>query len=303
MASPLFQLPRELRNKIYELANYDEKPFANFEIPWCFTDFVEYDTSEEKSSLDRSSSNAPGTVKISADDDKQRMKLAHAIIDHPMAFTCKQAMMEHVEEYQHHTGKLPPVALVATAINKLWSIGEIQTKVCQGYSSEDWIGMITNGVLPSGSRIRVHLRFDIGAFPKHKYDSVHQRLDRLSMYPLQGASELEFKTNEFSIGRSMDTWRWSFGEFCENHFSREGAPTKILVVWPCTSTGLVRIESTRKSKVWEWVFEEAWSGVEERRRVFLRRGGFTAWTADDVRRWRDAHHRRVSKITCLAHNG
>jgi hypothetical protein len=265
MGSQLFQLPRELRNKIYELANHDDKPFANFEIPWNFLDVLANDEIIEVPTTQLAMSMPTTTIKIPQSVHEARILCAPAVIDYPLAFTCKQALLEHVEEYQHHTGDLPFVAFVVVNWCRLWATDAAVTNEARrtARTSREWVEMLSEKHLPLHSRIRVHIGLELlgTSIPAiHDYGLLN-RLYYLGLGLFNHTKKLEFKLHTF-VTHVNEHVASEVCLLCNAQMASEDGPAKISIIWPHTALELSRAQSQQCGTAWTWDFPDGWSGAK-----------------------------------------
>jgi hypothetical protein len=257
MASQLFQLPRELRNTIYDLATHHEKPFANFEIPWNFLASLANDEIIEAPSEEHGKPATRRAIRMPRSVDEIRMLRAPAIIDYTLAFTCKQALAEHVEEHQHHTGNLPFMAFAVESKGGLWGVDESPAYQADRTisSSWEWLVMILKKQLPPNARVRVHYEIVLpGARTRSIYhQDFSKRLDQLPVAAFKHVNELESKlhTLAFSLRVTKD-----FRDKCNSFVGYEGSPVSIRVVWPRATLEFDRKRSQPNGKAWHWSIGE-----------------------------------------------
>jgi hypothetical protein len=235
MALSFFDIPRELRNKIYKhaarSADGDSKTFSTFELPWALSDFVRNTTVLEMQVEGKTAWKIPKSV------DEARLDFAPAIIDHPFAFTCKQALIEYIEEFRFHVGQNPPIAFAVGRDETIYAAGGVSAmdKLQEDrMEAEELANMILNNHLPHGSRIRLHTEFhDNELHPKETWAShVSEASARTLNSIVRHADELEFRTHAVTTAKKAVITE--FQRVCNMYIGLVDydAPAKITVAFP-----------------------------------------------------------------------
>lgn len=175
MAISFFTIPRELRNKIYKLAakhtDGHRKPFSTFELPWAASDLL-----QNSEVVEEHNKESQAMYKIPKQVDQDRLDKAPAIIEHPLAFACKQTLVEYIEEYCFHVGKNPVIAMVVEPSGKIYGAPRVSAEgqpSIDKLQAEGLVHMLLTKHLPRDARIHLHCELHNAAVYNSTSQSVY----------------------------------------------------------------------------------------------------------------------------------
>lgn len=244
MPTSFFDIPREIRNQIYVYAGLDAA--SNFEIPWDLADFVcrvkTVEVQKDKVT----------TIKIPRAVDEARMLRAPAMIVYPLAFTCRQALVDYIEELTFHVGKQPSIAFVANYKFTEW---DSETPLVNStLTAGGLVDAILKGQLPHNTYVRVHCDLRL---PKGRHlgleewwlpHTAERRDEKMPLAPFKHASELEVKFHGLPHSRSKIST--AFFDLCNNHLTGATKPNSITFSWSMLPTETLGQLEHDGAKLW-----------------------------------------------------
>lgn len=150
--SQFFHLPREIKTMIYDYASGDNPKFSSFEIPWAFGRYVREDKSTETCLEEE----ARGLPLSTADQNKT------TVMKHRMAFTCREVLVEVMDDYTTYNNGQVVVGFVAgMAYAEITELAPGDTPKNIWLDKEErrskLVQLLLSKKLPAEARVRIHL--------------------------------------------------------------------------------------------------------------------------------------------------